>query len=231
MKQQNNLKKWLLLLVLLAFIVPKTVLAVTSTDSADSTAQEQEDENSTIDAIKKVIQEKKTELGTAGANVRSQRAFLAKVIRVSQETLTVQNYAGSRIIPLEGVLIQKAAKEAKVEDIAVDSWVSIKGDMVDDNLKMKQVTIYDKDFSPKDKIITIGSISSLGNSELKFKARSGEDELNFSFTKDTAFQDMQGEEAALADFYEELQCIIVAFADKNGNYVISTIRALSSFDE
>ena len=206
------------------------MLAVTSTDSA--TTENQEDENSTIDNIKKVIQEKKTELGTVGANLRLKRAFLARVIRVSEETLTVSNYAGNKIIPLEEeVLIQKDGKDVKIDEIAVDNWVGIQGDLVDDSLKISKVTVYEKDFSPKDRVIAIGAITSLGKSELKFQPRSGESEFNFSLNRDTSFQDVEGEEASLSDFYEELQCIVVAFADQNGNYVISTIRALSSFDK
>ncbi len=230
MKQKTNYKLWLTALILALLIVPGSVIAATSTDSA--TTQEQDDENSTINNIKKVIQEKKTELGTVGANLRMKRAFLARVTRVSEETLAVINYAGNKIIPLEkDVLIQKNNKEVKIDEIAIDNWVGIQGDFVDDNLKITKVTVYEKDFSPRDRIITIGSISSLGRSDLKFQPRTGENELNLSINQKTNFQDVEGEDATWNDFYEELQCIVVAFADNNGNYVISTIRALSSFDK
>lgn len=198
-------------------------------------AQAEEDSSdsaSTIDNIKKVIQEKKTELGTVGANLRTQRAYLAKVLRVSEETLTVSNYAGNKIIPLEeDVLMQKSNKDIGVADIAVDNWVGVYGEIVDDNLKIKKIMVYEKDFSPKDKIISIGSISSLGKNDLKINPRSGGQELSLSFDKNTSFQDFAGEEVSVDDFYEDLQCLVVAFADKNGNYVISTIRSLSSLDK
>lgn len=190
------------------------------------------DSASTIDNIKKVIQEKKTELGTVGANLRTQRAYLAKVLRVSEETLTVSNYAGNKIIPLEeDVLMQKSNKDIGVADIAVDNWVGVYGEIVDDNLKIKKIMVYEKDFSPKDKIISIGSISSLGKNDLKINPRSGGQKLSLSFDKNTSFQDFAGEEVSVDDFYEDLQCLVVAFADKNGNYVISTIRSLSSLDK
>lgn len=194
--------------------------------------QDSSDSASTIDNIKKVIQEKKTELGTVGANLRSQRAYLAKVLRVSEETLTVSNYAGNKIIPLEeGLSMQKAGKDIGVAEIAVDNWVGVYGEMVDDNLKIKKIMVYEKDFSPKEKIISIGSISSLGRNDLKINPRSGEQELSFSFDKNTSFQDFAGEEVDADDFYEDLQCLVVAFADKNGNYVVSTVRSLSSLDK
>jgi hypothetical protein len=207
-------------------------LVFAQTPSGATQSDQVEDPNSTINNIKKVIQEKKTELGSASANLRSERAYLAKVLRVSEETLTVSNYSGNKIIPLEeGVQIKKGLKDVTVEEIAVDDYVGVYGEMVNDNLKIKRITVYEKDFSPKDKLITIGSISSLGKTDLKIKPRSGDQELNVSFSKTTSFQDYQGEDAKLTDFYEDLQCIIVAFADKNGNYVVSTIRALSSFDK
>lgn len=210
-----------------------SLLLISSTNPAlAQTDQDSSDSASTIDNIKKVIQEKKTELGTVGANLRSQRAYLAKVLRVSEETLTVSNYAGNKIIPLEeGLSMQKAGKDISVAEIAVDSWVGVYGEMVDDNLKIKKIMVYEKDFSPKEKIISIGSISSLGKNDLKINPRSGEQELSFSFDKNTSFQDFAGEEVDVDDFYEDLQCLVVAFADKNGNYVISTIRSLSSLDK
>lgn len=231
MKQKTNYKIWLIAFSLVLFVLPNSVLAVTSTGSA-TVSEDEASNTSTIDNIKKVIQEKKTELSTVGANLRMKRAFLAKVTRVSEETLTITNYAGSRIIPLdEAVIIEKNNKEIKIDEVAIDTWVAIQGDLVDDNLKILKIIAYDKDFTPKQKVISIGSITSLGRNDLKFQARSGENEFNFSLNKDTVYQDVNGEKVAWSDFYEDLQCIVVAFADKNGNYSVSTIRALSSFDK
>lgn len=230
-----NRKNLLLILAFIMFLIPAKLVfaennATSSSDSAGQTTQE--DENSTINNIKKVIQEKKVELGSVGANLRSERAYLAKVLRVSEETLTVVNYSGNKIIPLEeNISIQKNDKDAKVSEIAVGSFVGVHGEIVNDNLKIKKISIYEKDFSPKDKIITLGSISMIGKNDLKINPRSGEKELSFSFDKKTSFQNYQGEEAKLAEFYEDLQCLVVAFADKNGNYVVSTIRALSTFEK
>ncbi len=222
-----NHKKFLTSLVLSGLFLLASVNPILAQDKQDSS-----ESASTIDNIKKVIQEKKTELGTMGANLRSQRAYLAKVLRVSEETLTVSNYAGNKIIPLEeDISMQKAGKDIGVADIAVDNWVGVYGEIVDDNLKIKKIMVYEKDFSPKTKIITVGSISSLGRSDVKINPRSGEQELSFSFDKNTSFQDFAGEEVLVSDFYEDLQCLVVAFADKNGNYVISTIRSLSSLDK
>lgn len=235
LNQSNHRKTWLLLLAFVVFLLPaKLVFAQNNaTNSSDSATQTEEvDENSTINSIKKVIQEKKTELGTVGANLRSERAYLAKVLRVSEETLTVNNYSGNKIIPLEeDVIIQKKGKDIKVEDIAVDNWVGVYGEMNNDNLKIKKIVVYDHDFSPKNKIIALGSISSIGKNDLSLTPRSGETALNFSFDKNTNFQDNQGEEISASDFYEDLQCLIVAFEDQNGNYVVSTIKALSAFEK
>lgn len=203
-----------------------------SSDSTPSAVEREKQENSTISNIKKVIQEKKVELGSATANLRKQRAYLAKVLRVSEETLTVVSYSGNKIIPLEeGIIIKKGSEEVDVGKIAVGDWVGIHTEMVDDNLRIKRISVYDHDFSPRDKTITLGSIASIGKNDVKITPRSGEKELNFSFDKKTKFENYKGEEAKLADFYKDLQCLIVAFADKNGNYVVSTIRALSTFEK
>lgn len=230
-----NRRNLFLVLAFILFLVPaKLVFAENNASSSSASAEEktEENENSTINNIKKVIQEKKVELGSAGANLRSERAYLAKVLRVSEETLTVTNYSGNKIIPLvESISVQKNDKDAKISEIAVGSFVGVHGEMINDNLKIKKISIYEKDFSPKDKIITLGSISMIGKNDLKITPRSGEKELAFSFDKKTNFQNYQGEDAELIEFYEDLQCLVVAFADKNGNYVVSTIRALSTFEK
>ena len=230
-----NKKNLLLALAFVLFLLPARLVFAQSnvaSNSSGSAVQEQENANSTINNIKKVIQEKKTELGTVGANLRSERAYLAKILRVSEETLTVNNYSGNKIIPLEEtVLIQKDNETIKIDQIAVDDWVGIQGEMVNDNLKIKKVSVYEHNFSPKEKTISLGSIATLGKNDLKFNPRSGDKELNLSFDKNTKFENYLGEAAKLTDFYEDIQCLVVAFADKNGNYVISTIRALSDFDK
>lgn len=237
LKNKNYRKNILLLLAFGIFLLPAKLVfaensATSSSSSAESVQETEENENSTINNIKKVIQEKKVELGTVGARVRNERAYLAKVTRVSEETLTVSNYSGSKIIPIdENVLIKKNNKDAKVSEIVVDSWVGIYGEMINDNLSIKKITLYENDFTPKEKIITVGSIASIGKNDITINPRSEGKALNFSFGKKTNFQNYLGEIAKQTEFYEDLQCIVVAFADTNGNYTVSTIRALSTFEK
>jgi hypothetical protein len=230
--KSNRYKNRFLLLTCVLFLLSTSLVFATNNSSESANQTEQKDENSTIDNIKKVIQEKKTELGTVGANVRTQRAYLAKVTRVSEETLTVNNYTGNKIVPLnDEVLIQKKGKDIKVEEIVIDNWVGIYSEVTDNNLKIQKVIVYDKDFTPKNKIITIGSIADIGKNDVAINPRSEGENLHFSFSKTTKFQDYRGEEVELADFYKDLQCLIVAFADQSGNYVVSSMKALSSFDK
>jgi hypothetical protein len=239
-KIKQKVCKNLVLVLMSALFLSSTQIACAQTGTAnnsesasESATEEQKNEDSTLDNIKKVIQEKKTELGTASSDLRSKKAYLAKVLRVSEETITVNNYSGNKIIPLENtVLIQnEKGKDIKVSEIAVEDWIGVYGETINDNLKITKKVLYETDFSPKDKAITLGSISTIGKSDLKIMPRSGDEELNFSFGKTTDFQNYQGEEAGQTDFYEDLQCLVIAFADKNGNYVVSTIRALSTFEK
>lgn len=233
MNLNNNKTKYknLFLLIAFSFFLLSTSL-VFAVSSSDSATQKEGVENSKIDNIKKIVQEKTAELGTVGANLRTQRAYLARVIRVSEETLTVSNYSGNKIVPLsEDVVIQKKGKDIEVDEMIIDNWVGVYSDLVDNNLKIKKIIVYEKDFTPKNKIITIGSIADIGKSDLEIAPRAEGENLHFSFAKDTSFQDYKGETVKLADFYKDLQCLIVAFADKNGNYVVSTIKALSSFEK
>lgn len=223
-----NHRNLFLLIAFVLFLLPSSlVFAANSSDSATQT-----EETNEIDNIKKIVKERATELGTVGADLRTQKAYLAKVVRVSEETLTVTNYSGNKIIPLgDDIVIQKKDKDIKVDEIVIDNWVGIYSDVVDDNLKIKKIIVYEKNFSPKNKIITIGSIADIGKNDLEIAPRNKSDNQHFSFAKTTSYQDYRGETVKLTDFYKDLQCLIVAFADKDGNYVVSTIKALSSFEK
>jgi len=50
--------------------------------------------------------------------------------------------------------------------------------------------------------------------------------LNFLLDKNTQYFDDNGDEISLRDLYSDLQCLIVATAKTDGQWLVSSIKAL-----
>ena len=236
-KNEIRIEQWFLALILTAsflFRTPSIIKALSlsqntqdKTEEASDASAVSEEEETTIDNIKKVIQEKKDELGDIAKNARNQQAYLAKVSRVSAETITVESCTGSKILPIE----EDVDLNKDLEDIEIDDWVGVYGEIEEDNFVTKKIEVYTEDFTPKNKKVMLASISELHGNNLTITGRSQDSKVTFVLDNNTEYQDYQGEEADYDDLYKDLQCLIVAFEDKDGDYVVSTLKALTVFDE
>ena len=185
-------------------------------------------EESTISNIKKVIQDKQAELGQNDQqSTQLKQAYLAQVKRVSAETLTVLNNQTSIVVPLtEGLEILKEDELIEVDEIAVDDWIIVYSVVEKDVCVPKRISLTEKDFTQEDRKIMIGTITELYSNNLLFDSRTGESDLNFLLDKNTQYFDDNGDEISLRDLYSDLQCLIVATAKTDGQWLVSSIKAL-----
>lgn len=185
-------------------------------------------EESTISNIKKVIQDKQVELGQNDQQpTQLKQAYLAQVKRVSAETLTVLNNQNNIVVPLtEDLEIVKKEEEIELDEIAVDDWVIVYSVVEKDVSVPKRILLTETDFTQEDRKITIGSITELYSNNLLFDSRTGESDLNFLLDKNTQYFDDNGDEISLRDLYSDLQCLIVATAKTDGQWLVSSIKAL-----
>lgn len=191
----------------------------------------QTEDNKTIENIKKVIQDKKVELSSGAANLRSNQAYLAEVLRVNEGALTIQTPEGQQVIPLESVTIEQKGKTIEIGQLSIGAWVGVFKNLSNPGEpRIDKIVAYERDFRPPHRRIIIGSIQSIGRSDLSILPRGSAEALQFSLGRNSSLQDNRGETVKLSQFYEELHCLIVATEDDNGNYVISTMRALSALD-
>jgi len=197
-------------------------------------AQAQEDEQteaseeSTILNIKKVIQDKQVELGQGFQETQEiKQAYLAQVKRVSAETLTVINNDVNIVISLtEELEIIKDDEKIDLDQIAVDDWVIVYSIMEENTATVKRLVLTDKDFTQTERQIMLGTITELYSSNLLFDSRAGESNLNFLLDSETQYFDISGDEISVRNFYPELQCLIVAKSKNNGQWRVSSIKAL-----
>lgn len=216
----------IVLLILVSAIIIKPIF------SAQAQTEKEASEESRILNIKKVIQDKKVELGQNNQQTNHRKqAYLAQVKRVSAETLTVLNEQLSIVIPVcEELEIIKAEKTIALDQIEVDDWVVVYSILEEDAPKVVKIIVTDKDFSQTERKIMLGAIVEIYSSNLLFDSRTGETDLSFLLNKDTQYLDVNGDEITFNDFYPELQCLIVAKNRTDGQWQISSIKALAELD-
>jgi len=223
--------KKLFILALLLMLVLGTTLVQAQVDlENDQEATEATDE-STISNIKKVIQDKQLELGQEEQLENSKQAYIAQVKRVSAETLTLKNNKGSKIVPInDEVQIFKKQQAVEVDQLAVDNWVVVYGIIENEQFVTQRIDISNKDFTQDIRQVAIGSITEIYSNNLTLQPRSSEEKISVAIDKNSNFLDYNGDQAFLNDFYEDLQCIVVAKENDNGKLMLSTIKALARFD-
>lgn len=219
-------------LISMCFLVfsARSVLALNNTDSEKSASDSSD--QTVIDNVKKVIQEKKAEIKELGNNTDARQAYLAKIIRVSEETISVDSNGDSKIIPLSDkmkIYNFKDKKEIPVSKLAVDDWVAIYGKTETTTFNPEQVILYEQDFTPKEHQILLGSLAEIYPQSLAVNSRSNGEKVSFILDKNTVYQDSLGKEVDVDEFYKDLQCLIIASKNNRGDFLVSTIRALVEF--
>ena len=200
---------------------------------AQEDEQTEASEESTILNIKKVIQDKQVELGQGVQETQEIRqAYLAQVKRVSAETLTVVDNDVNIVISLtEELEIVKDEEEIELDQIAVDDWVLVYSVIEENTATIKRLVLTDTDFTQTERQILLGTITELHSSNLLFDSRTGENNLNFLLDSETQYFDISGDEISVRNFYPELQCLIVAKSKNNGQWRVSSIKALVDLED
>lgn len=215
----------LLVLSLNLLALPHLIQAQTDLDQSEEASEE-----STISNIKKVIQDKQVELEQSDKLDNVKQAYLAQVKRVSAETLTLSTNKGDKILPVtEELQIIKDQKLVDIDSITIDSWVVVYGLLVDDSFVAKQLNVTGKDFTQDVRQVLLGSITDINSNSLQVRPRSSEQTISLNLDKSTDFLDVEGEATFLNNFYEDLQCLVIAKEKTAGQWTISSIKALAKF--
>ena len=160
------------LLALLA--TPIFAATVTPSDEASDSS-----EQTVIDNVKKALQEKKDEIKDLGSNQRRQ-AYLAKITRLTEETLTVQTTEGNKIIPLsDAMAIRNFADQKNLElsKLAVDDWIAVYGNTNNGIFTPDRIVLYEDDYSPKEHKVMLGSISEIYSNSLAITPRGSDEKI------------------------------------------------------
>ncbi len=215
-----------MLLSTVALALGTVSFAVEPTDEATGSAS--------FENIKKIIKENIENSKVKGAidNLLNRKiALLGEVSRVTDETITITNRLGTRIIPLaESLSITRDGKEIKVTDIAVENWVTILGKIKDDDFSPVFMFVSAKSLQPKTQYVNIGTITKITKTSISIEPRSGEGEKEIFVTKTTDFEDLTGVKILLTDLSEDIT-VLVSGQENETKIEATTIRSLAPLTE
>lgn len=209
----------------LAFAQEKTEVteASESSDTADS-----------IQDIKQIIKENIENNKVKGAIdslLNRKIGIIGQVERITDETLTITNTAGTRILAIDDTSkIFKGSKEVAADTIEVENWVTVLGKLKDDTFSPNFIYVFSETLRPKTQVVMLGTIQSISDTEITLLPRSGEKETSLDLTKNTNYQDSDGSEAKLTDFSEEITVIVTGF-DDDGDLSAATVKSLAELSD
>jgi hypothetical protein len=217
--------------ILTSFLI---ICVLTLTLAHTSYAQEADKESSnsaSMDSIKKIIKDNLSSGVVQGAidNLLNKKiATIGEVTRVTDETITINDRSGVRIIPIQDThSISKADKEIEVSDIAVENWVTVLGKLKDDNFSPVFIYVHTKSLLPKRQVVYIGTITDITKNTIKINPRSGEKETTINILKSTDFEDLNGVEVSLSDLEEDITILVSGHNDDDDEISALTIKSLA----
>lgn len=187
-------------------------------------------QSASFENIKQIIKENIANSKVKGAidNLLNRKiAIIGQVSRITDETVTITNRLGTRIIPLEDAIsILKDGKPIQSSEIAVENWVTVLGKIKDDDFSPVFVYVYTKSLLPKTQFVRIGTITQLTRNSITITPRSGEADTIITITQTTDFEDLSGAEITLADLSEDLT-VLVSGVEAESKVEATTIRSLA----
>jgi len=220
----------MLSLVISGAVTP--VLAATSTPSASPTQTTSpapaETTQKLKDRIEKIVEEKKDQIMGALDDLSSKkRGFIGEVQRVSAESITIKTNKETQIISLtQGATVTKSGKTLPIEDIAVGDWVIVISKLQNDELVPERILVSSGTLRPTPQVVTIGSVVDLDRITLTITTKQNGEEKEFIITKNTEYQDANGDRIKSTAVTSDLQALVVAEEAKAGNE-LKVVRILA----
>ncbi len=224
--KMKNLKKILLLISIFS-------LSISNANSSVFAQVSDEDSTSSSESIKDIMKNADLEKVNGAINnlLNKKVAMIGEVTRITDEAITITNISGTKILPLNNnPRIIKGTQEIGVEKIEVENWVMVLGRQDGDDFSPNFIYVYSESLRPKNQEVIIGTISSITKTELKITTRSNSEERTLKLSKNTTFEDSNGEEARQLDFSEDINVLITGFKDEDST-TINTLRSLAPLSD
>jgi hypothetical protein len=218
--------------VIVTFLATSQTLPTLAQEETESASPSTKD--SLKDRIDKVVEEKKEQVKNKVQEMtQKKRGFIGRVDRVSKESITLENRKGVQVIPLQETLsLIKDEEPIEIEDIAVDNWATVLGYQLEENeFEAVKLVVNEDRLNPQPQIVEIGSVTDYDSEQITIKTRQDGTEIKFELSTQTVLEDLNQQEIAVTDLFEEMQCLIAGYKeideDDNETNVALTVRSLA----
>lgn len=184
------------------------------------------------DRIEKIVQEQKDKVQSLlGQAAVERQGFIGQVVRVSQETVTLDNHGTTRVVPLDGVTLLQGTAPVKPETIEIGSWALVLGLKREDSFIPKKIVFSKTSLRPHPHVVYLGSLKAIKTSGVDIQPRGSQDTLTVTLTKATKFQNNAGTATKLSSFVEDDQVLLVGVQTDDTTTAATVIRALAPFNK
>ncbi len=207
-------------------------LATAATATASASPQPSETTQKLKDRIEKIVEEKKDQImGVLDDLSQKKRGFIGEVQRVSAESITIKTNKETQIISLNnGATITKQGKALPVDDIAVGDWVIVISKLVDDELQPERVFVSSTSLRPTPQAVTIGNVFDINKTKITLNTKLNQEKREFLITKNTKYQDVNGDPIKASQITTDLQALVVATEASKGQE-LKVIRILAPLEK
>lgn len=218
----------LTLIISLAMLIPQAIAQeILPTPSQEPSPETTENLR---ERIEKIVEEQKEKvqdlLGTA--EVRRE-GFVGQVVRISEETLTLDSRGVTRIVPLdETVILQRGAAVIKPETIEIGNWALVLGLRRAETFTPRKIIFSSASLRPNPQVVQLGTLKDITSTTLDFQPRGQEEIVSVTFTRTTQFQNNTGAVTKLSEFVEDDQVLLVGYQDDEKT-MVTVMRALAPF--
>jgi len=209
---------------------PKATTAPKSSPSSTPTASVSpaQTTQNLKERIEKIVEEKRDQIeGILDELSGRKRGFIGEIQRVSSETITLKTNKGTQILSVTSDLtLTKAGNKISLDAVAVGDWAIAIGTMADDEFQPERLVISSTSLWPSKQIVTLGSIENLTKAEITITPRSGTEKKTFTLTKNTSYQDFNGDALKVTQLNDDQSVLVVGVTNDKGDEA-RTIRLLS----
>lgn len=182
--------------------------------------------------IERIVDEKKDQIkGVLSQIGQQRRGFIGEVERISQETITLETPKGLSIIPLtEKVVLEENGRGVEVDDIEVGNWATVLGVSEEETFQPLKVVIFEDSLRPRPIVVAMGSVVDVSSAELNIVRRDTGEELTFELNRQTAYQDLVGDQLRNDDMSPDLQVLVAGLETASGKTAL-VVRLLTTLDD
>lgn len=173
--------------------------------------------------IQKGTERVKGAMDTLGAE---KRMFIGDVQRVTDKTVTIKSFKRMEILTInEDTPILKDSKKISIDDIAIGDWAAAIGTTNKDLFTLKRLFVSSSSLLPKNLITTIVSVKTVSKTQISATPRNSQTANIYKITKDTLYQDNQGNKMDIKLVKPDYQYLLVGYQDETGT-TLTIVRSL-----